>query len=725
MSAADLDILLALGGATGGFEDGARIGIHPGLANFTYSSIIADPNGGANSLALLKTGGNTLTLDQANTYSGGTTLEKGVLWFEDDNALGTGDILITDEGTDPVLEFGADGLNLTNDIVVSDTGGLKLIRASLTSGNNAMELSGDMVVNESTLGDFRFRVNNPGSAVNVMTMSGPISGSGSIGKSGWGKLIMAADNSYSGGTKIIDGMMQLGANGDTGNIVGDVEFQGGSGADELRFARSNDFVFAGNISGDGKVSTVGNEVDETTGTEEGDAGKFNSEFLILTGSNTYTGGTTVNRETRLLAIGPDALGSGDVKLVGQDAGLILSNGVTLANHVSVIDDNRVHVGVTASGSATLTGDISIDNNSVWDFHLRPDSGETLTVSGAIQDDGGDGFFTKSSTGTLILEGDNTYSGDARIDGGSAYFNGDSSAATGDINAYNSAVLGGSGTIGAAVETYGSSTLTGTLTFTNTVTVFSNLKPGTSTGTLTFNNTLALGSASTTTLEIESLASFDKLANDGGDTISFDIGATVAFDASAYTANDGDTFQVLDNWGGYSGNLANLNFTGTNLTGGAYIDVSTLLTDGKVTIVGSGTTPATLYADWATLYGLTGANNGLGDNPDGDAFDNLAEYALGGDPTNKNDTGIAPILWLGADGGSNWFYYAHAQRSDSDDRDLTYTVKQDTDLPTATWAGSVDLLGTNVTGGAFDSVTNRVPSDTESEQFLQLQISTDL
>jgi autotransporter-associated beta strand protein len=56
--------------------------------------------------------------------------------------------------------------------------------------------------------------------------------------------------------------------------------------------------------------------------------------------------------------------------------------------------------VLASQSATLSGAITV-NNAIWDI----ETGDTLTVPGAVSGDGG---VTKNGNGTLILSGSNSY-----------------------------------------------------------------------------------------------------------------------------------------------------------------------------------------------------------------------------------------------------------------------------------------------------------------------------
>ena len=77
----------------------------------------------------------------------------------------------------------------------------------------------------------------------------------------------------------------------------------------------------------------------------------------------------------------------------------------------------------------------------------------------------------------------------------------------------------------------------------------------------------------------------------------------------------------------------------------------------------------------------------------------------------------------ADGGSNWFYYVHNERTDDDS--LTYTVQLDDDLTDAqgwstngvAWVGdsAVDVDG-------YKTVTNR--TDIGTAEFIRLQVQMD-
>src|SRR5690606_21551986 len=103
-----------------------------------------------------------------------------------------------------------------------------------------------------------------------LTFGGVVSGTGSLSQAGSGTTVLTGTNTYSGGTSITAGTLQIGAGGTAGSIVGDVANDG-----VLAFDRSDAATFSGAISGQGKV------VQKGTGE------------TVFTGNNTYSGGLTV------------------------------------------------------------------------------------------------------------------------------------------------------------------------------------------------------------------------------------------------------------------------------------------------------------------------------------------------------------------------------------------------------------------------------------------------
>jgi fibronectin-binding autotransporter adhesin len=133
------------------------------------------------------------------------------------------------------------------------------------------------VLNNGTLGFDRS---------DVLTFAGTVSGSGGVHQIGTGTTILIGNNTYTGGTTISAGTLQLGNGGTSGSITGDVLDNA-----TLAFNRSDILRFDGAITGTGGLTKAG------------------AGALTLSGTNTYTGGTMLNAGT-LVVNSLQALGLG-------------------------------------------------------------------------------------------------------------------------------------------------------------------------------------------------------------------------------------------------------------------------------------------------------------------------------------------------------------------------------------------------------------------------------
>jgi hypothetical protein len=130
-------------------------------------------------------------------------------------------------------------------------------------------------------------------------------------------------------------------------------------------------------------------------------------------------------------------------------------------------------------------------------------------------------------------------------------------------------------------------------------------------------------------------------------------------------------------------------------------------------------PISHYEGWAYTYGDIGTET---DDPDGDDLNNFGEYAFGGNPTNGNNVGYLPSAGAVLESGTtNYIEYIYTKRI-TDGSSVNYTIEQRDDLILGDWTNSTDYIevGTGiVTSNQFLSVTNWIPTDGKSEEFLRV------
>ncbi|MBN1759908.1 MAG: autotransporter-associated beta strand repeat-containing protein [Chitinispirillaceae bacterium] len=193
----------------------------------------------------------------------------------------------------------------------------------------------------------------------VVTLSMPIAGTGTLVQNGTGTLILADSAGYTGTTTISSGTLQIG----NGATTGGLNSTGGiTNNSALVFNRSGWLDYSGIISGTGTVTKNG------PGT------------LVFSGSNTYTGTTTVSAGSLMVA-GSIAAGSAVTVMTGGSLG---GNG-SVNGTVSVQNGGTVAPGIGAAGEFS-TADLTLNTTSSLEFELGTFS-DTIVVNGNLVLDG--------------------------------------------------------------------------------------------------------------------------------------------------------------------------------------------------------------------------------------------------------------------------------------------------------------------------------------------------
>ena len=183
----------------------------------------------------------------------------------------------------------------------------------------------------------------------TLTVNGVVGGVGSVTNDGSGTVILAANNSYSGGTTINAGTLQVGNGAATGTLnAGGFILDNGT------------FIFNGtgllSLSGNGLISGTGNVIVSGSG-----------GLLKAIGANTYTGWTLINPGATFQPCEGNAgalvssvvTNNGTLKFVRQDNGVFIYSG-NIVGSGSVLKD----VNNTQGGDVTLTGNNTYTNGTI-------------------------------------------------------------------------------------------------------------------------------------------------------------------------------------------------------------------------------------------------------------------------------------------------------------------------------------------------------------------------
>ncbi|EBU6735012.1 fibronectin-binding autotransporter adhesin ShdA [Salmonella enterica] len=415
---------------------------------------------------LFKEGDGTLILSNTANDYGNTDINGGTLSANDAAALGSGDVAIA-ENAKLELSQGTLDNNVTGEGQIVKSGSDELI---VTGDNN---YSGGTTISDGTLiadhadslgsGD----IDNSGVLqVGEGELENTLSGSGSLVKTGTGELTLSGDNSYSGGTTISDGTL----------IAANVNALGGGDVDNagtLKLDAEGEFNLANVTTQSGATTELskGTTLNVDSLTQQADStlnidlSKTNGESAItadsvslagalnITGIGSVTDSWTPEAYTYTLINSDSAITTDfdDLTVAGmnrEDVDFLTIDG-------KVDEADSTHYDLTASLSWYADRD-NATTDAHGTFTLSDPDGSfnvaaTLTDVDDTLDPGSrwDGkSLTKEGAGTLILSGDNDYSGGTTINEGTLVAASTTALGTGLVDNNATLVLDADGEVSA-------------------------------------------------------------------------------------------------------------------------------------------------------------------------------------------------------------------------------------------------------------------------------------
>jgi autotransporter-associated beta strand protein len=329
-----------------------------------------------------------LILSGANTYSGGTIVNGGILSLgAGGSLLNSGNLTVNIGGifdlanqNQTIGALGGSGgeVSLASGTLTTDFAGSSTFVGAITgSGNFIKSGTGTLVVGgmsnyfgTTTINGGTLQIGSGGTdgrldssqtidngalifnPINITRVAGAISGTGTLTQVGSGTLILEGNNTYTGNTTVSAGIIQIGNGGWNGFVAGNIAVSNGA---TLAFYRSNSLTYNGVISGAGHVTQSG------------------SGTTILGATNTYTGITTVSQGTLLVD------GSIASSAVTVASGAILG-GAGIAGTTSIQSGGRLAPGY-GIGTLHVNGNLTLASGALFSEELSPGAVDEVIVSG--------------------------------------------------------------------------------------------------------------------------------------------------------------------------------------------------------------------------------------------------------------------------------------------------------------------------------------------------------
>lgn len=307
------------------------------------------------------------------------------------------------------------------------------------SGAQLKLLGGSSVVDTLLIDGFTSGVALAGDGLTVDTQGGnaqiasTLTGTGALTKTGAGRLRLNSANTYSGGTTIEAGVVEI----TNGNSLG-------TGATQMGTAELRAIA---NVTVAEDVTVSSNQTATFSATSGNTLTLSTENFTVASGGGVRFGsaGNTGN-----VVFAPDELTMpASVSEVTIQAGTLTAGNERLGQLTAAADATTVATGATLNFQDNLTGGSIKALYGAGTVNTGTSSATTLTVqSGSFAGNiAGNGALVKEAAGTLTLSGQNAFIGGTTVNGGALIVDGDLSFGAGQAQVNADGTLGGSGILG--------------------------------------------------------------------------------------------------------------------------------------------------------------------------------------------------------------------------------------------------------------------------------------
>ena len=446
---------------------GQKLNVNLGGADRTFTvfgnNALTVNNGISGSYALTKVGTGQLTLAAPNTYTGTTTINAGTLTLNATNTLVSGNNVVvnsTTAGTTAQLVLGTGVSQTVGTLTFGGSGGQSSAtnKVILNSGSiltlsgtvnvlDSGERTGNWGINDiGTLnlgGNRTFAIADSAGSYNELNISTPITGTGSLIKTGAGTLSLNGSGSWTGGTVISGGELWLNATGipssgpvtinhtdggaraylrlgdNVSQSIGALTF-GGAGAgtsstNQLELRNANSVLKLGGtvtvnatgnpltamIFGAGTLALGGNRIFDigsqstamsglavsTVISGGGSITKLGTGALRLDFANIYSGGTVVSAGG-LVVSNTTGSGVGTGALVIESGAFLRGTGIVggattiKAGGILGAGDFAGNLSITA-GNLTFTNGLTLNDGAIFKFKLGTASDKISLIGGVL------------------------------------------------------------------------------------------------------------------------------------------------------------------------------------------------------------------------------------------------------------------------------------------------------------------------------------------------------